>query len=302
MAARKQLQLFDDHYDMLADSVRMDAYAEAISRTVRPGDRVLDLGAGLGILGFMALKAGAAHLYAVEKTDSIELARKIAARNGLEDRVTFFHGNSKDFELQEPVDVLLSETLGSFGVEENTLDFTLDARRRLLKPDGRMLPEALRLWLAPVNQEDASRKVGFWQTVQGLDFSPAVDELLARMSPADIGMQDLMARPLVFQDVDLALHEQTTLQNTLVFPIARTGTLHGVAGWFQVELCPGVQFSTGPEAPATHWRQAVFPLREPVPVVPGDFLEVTLRIGPQGPRSDDTVVQLDYRCTQVSKQ
>ena len=73
MASRKQLQLFDDHYDMLADGVRMTAYAEAIRRTVRPGDRVLDLGAGLGILGFMALKAGAAHVYAVEKSDSIDL-------------------------------------------------------------------------------------------------------------------------------------------------------------------------------------------------------------------------------------
>jgi predicted RNA methylase len=300
MASRKQLQLFDDHYDMLADEVRMKAYAEAIGRTVRPGDRVLDLGAGLGILGFMALRAGAAHVYSVEKTDSIELARKIAERNGLSDRVTFFHGNSKDFVLDEPVDVLLSETLGSFGVEENTLDFTLDARRRLLKPGGRLLPEALRLWLAPVSQERAWRKVGFWQEVQGLDFSPAVDELQSRMSPADIGMQDLMARPQVFHDVDLALHEQTTLQNTLLFPVARPGTLYGIAGWFQVELCPGVQISTGPEAPPTHWRQAVFPLREPIGVVAGDFLEVTLKVGPAGPRSDDTVVELDYRCTQVS--
>lgn len=301
MASRKQLQLFDDHYDMLADDVRMTAYADAIRRTVRPGDRVLDLGAGLGILGFMALKAGAAHVYAIEKTDSIELARALAARNGLSDRVTFFHGNSRDFTLDEPVDVLLSETLGSFGVEENTLGFTLDARRRLLAPGGRMIPGALRLWLAPVCQERAWDKVGFWQEVQGLDFSPAVDELLSRMSPADISVADLMARPLVFHDVDLSSHEQVALQSTLVFPIARPGTLYGVAGWFQVELCSGVQISTAPGAPPTHWRQAVFPLREPVQVVVGDFMEVTLRVGPDDPRSDDTVVQLDYRCTQVGK-
>ncbi len=301
MASRKQLQLFDDHYDMLADGVRMTAYAEAIRRTVRPGDRVLDLGAGLGILGFMALKAGAAHVYAVEKSDSIELARKLAARNGLSDRVTFFHGNSRDFTLDEPVDVLLSETLGSFGVEENTLDFTLDARTRLLATGGRMIPGALRLWLAPVCQEEARAKVAFWQQVQGLDFSPAAYELLSRMAPADIGVADLMARPQVFHDIDLAYNEQVALDNTLVFPILRPGTLYGVAGWFQVELCPGVQISTAPGAPPTHWRQAVFPLREPVQVVLGDFLEVTLRIRPEGPRSDDTVVQLETRCTQVGK-
>ena len=140
MAFRKQLQLYDDHHAMLADRVRMDAYADAIARVVRPGDRVLDLGAGLGVLGFLALRAGAAHVIAVEKTDSIRLAERLAAQNGLADRMTFFHGSSKDLVLDAPVDVLLSETLGSFGIEENTLDFTLDARRRLLKPAGRLLP------------------------------------------------------------------------------------------------------------------------------------------------------------------
>ncbi len=301
MASRKQLQLFDDHHDMLADGVRMRAYAEAIRKTVQPGDRVVDLGAGLGILGFLALQAGAAHVYAVEKTDSIELARRLAEQNGLSDRVTFFHGSSTDFTLDEPADLLLSETLGSFGVEENTLAFTLDARRRLLSPQGRMLPRALRLWLAPICLEQARAKVEFWRSVQGLDFSPAIDELVSRMAPADIGVEHLMAAPQVFADVDLRQHEDLALRNTLLYPIQRPGTLHGVAGWFQVDLAPGILISTAPNAPSTHWRQAVFPLREPIEVAAGDYLEVTLAIGPAGPRSDDTVVELSCRCTQAVK-
>ncbi len=300
MAFRKQLQLFDDHHDMLADGVRMGAYREAIAQVVRSGDRVVDLGAGLGILGFLALQAGASHVYAIEKSDSIELARRIAEVNGLSDRVSFFHGNSKDFTLEQPADVLLSETLGSFGVEENTLDFTLDARRRLLVPGGRMLPRGLRLWLAPVSLPSARAKVAFWRSVQGLDFSPAVDELLSRMAPADVAVEHLMAAPQVFADIDLRTHEELALRNTLLYPVLRPGTLHGVAGWFQVDLAPGVLISTAPNAPATHWRQAVFPLREPIEVVAGDYLEVTLAIGPEGPRSDDTVVSLEVRSTQLA--
>lgn len=297
MAFRKQLQLYDDHHMMLADTQRMKAYAEAIRRTIQPGDRVVDMGAGLGILGLLALRAGAEHVYAIEKTDSIELAREIAEKNGVSDRMTFFHGSSKDFTLDEPADVLLSETLGSFGLEENTLDFTLDARRRLIRPDGRLLPRALRVWVAPVTHPEAHAKVAFWKDVRGFDFSPAVDEALGRMAQADITVENLLSGAQLFEQVDLRTHEHASVDKKLVFPIQRAGAIHGIAGWFAVSLCDGVVLKSGPDAPPTHWKQAFFPLREAVEVQPGDYFELTMSLGPKGPRSDDTAVSVDWRCT-----
>jgi len=296
MPFRKQLMLFEDHRDMLADSVRMNAYASAIEGVVKPGDRVVDLGAGLGILGFMALRAGAAHVDAIEQTDSIELAKRLAERNGFADRMTFHRANSKDVELSEPADVLLSETLGSFGVEENTLDFFADARR-LLKPEGRMLPRALRLWLVPVEQQEP--RLDFWRDVAGFDFSPALDELSSRMSTTTVAIEDFLALPQVYQDIDLRTNDRRELSNTLLFRVLRAGRIHGVAGWFQVNLCPVVAFSTGPDSAPTHWKQAFFPLRQPIEVRAGDHFEATLRLGPKGTRSDDTRVDLSVRCTQI---
>ena len=46
----------DEHRTYLADDVRLCRYAAALQRIVSPGDVVLDLGAGTGILGFFALK------------------------------------------------------------------------------------------------------------------------------------------------------------------------------------------------------------------------------------------------------
>jgi SAM-dependent methyltransferase len=69
---------------------------------VNPGDTVMDIGAGSGILSFVAAKLGAGRVYGTEVND---LAVAIASRNasllGVQDRVEFRHGS-----LFEPLDGL----------------------------------------------------------------------------------------------------------------------------------------------------------------------------------------------------
>ena len=43
-----------EHEEMLSDSVRVEAYHRALRRNVAPGDVVLDLGSGTGLLAFLA--------------------------------------------------------------------------------------------------------------------------------------------------------------------------------------------------------------------------------------------------------
>ena len=54
------------HQVMLGDRVRLRAYDEAMRRTVRPGDVVVDVGAGTVVLSLLALRHGASHVYAIE--------------------------------------------------------------------------------------------------------------------------------------------------------------------------------------------------------------------------------------------
>jgi SAM-dependent methyltransferase len=299
---RKALTLFDDYYEMMSDRVRTGAYERAIEQLVQPGDIVVDLGAGLGILTLLALRAGAAKVYAIEKSDSIELMRKVVDANGLSERVVFLAESSRDVTLDERADVLLSETLGSFGVEENTVEFTIDARDRLLKPDGRLLPSALELFLCPVELPEEHEKVAFWADVHGFDFTAAQSEHVSRMSLAGVKERALLGAPQRYASIDLATVDDGTLEGRQVFPITRKGTIHGLAGWFRATLAPDVVIDTAPSAPPTHWRQAFFPFRDPVDVIRGDHLEVTLSVRPEGERSDNTSISYDFRCTQLANE
>jgi predicted RNA methylase len=100
----------DAHREFLSDAVRLRAYEAAICRHVRAGDVVVDLGAGSGILGLLACRAGASRVYAIEPSGLIELARAIAVENGVADRIRWIHQAAVEVTLPERADVLVGCT------------------------------------------------------------------------------------------------------------------------------------------------------------------------------------------------
>jgi histone-arginine methyltransferase CARM1 len=65
---------------MLQDSIRTSMYQTAIisnAQQLFQGKKVMDLGAGSGILSYFAVKAGAAAVYAVEASDMADKIKKL---------------------------------------------------------------------------------------------------------------------------------------------------------------------------------------------------------------------------------
>ena len=157
---------------MVGDDVRTSAFRASIAATVRPGDVVLDVGAGSGILSLFAAQAGAARVYGIERAPAAAaLARRIVADNGLDDRVQIVDGDAESALLPEPVDVIVSEWCGVFGVDENMLAPVLAARDRWLKPGGRLIPGPVTAWIAPVFDPAGVEATAFHSRAYGLDLT-----------------------------------------------------------------------------------------------------------------------------------
>jgi len=125
------------HRWMLRDKVRNEAYRKAIMAIVKPGDVVIDVGAGSGILSIFAAQAGARKVYAVERTGIARLAQMMIEANGVGDRVEIIQSDLEDIDLPEKANVIVSEWMGGLGVDENMLPPVVMARDRFLVPGGR---------------------------------------------------------------------------------------------------------------------------------------------------------------------
>jgi len=96
---------------VFAPSYTSRTLAEALE--IQPGDTVIDVGCGSGVLSFVAARLGAGRVYGVDLSPTaIEVARRNATLLGLEDRVEFRVG-----DLFEPVrgiqaDVVIGDVSG----------------------------------------------------------------------------------------------------------------------------------------------------------------------------------------------
>ncbi len=280
------------HRTMICDRVRTDAFRRAIGSVVRPGDVVLDVGAGTGILSLFAARAGAARVYAVERTTVSVLAQELAAANGLGDIVHVIHGDIMDIELPEGVDLIVSEWLGGFGIDEGMLPPVIAARDRWLKPGGQMIPRSVTAWTALVHDRHLAETMEFLRDdAYGFRLDPLVEmtvnEILysgssrhlsdraRRSEPGRLWTTDARAVPL---DVAGSPHEAEVLLR-----VHEPGTANALALWFSAELASGVPLSVGPGDPPTHWGMTMAPLRAPVRVTPGTGVRARVRTAPARP-------------------
>jgi protein arginine N-methyltransferase 1 len=269
--------VLDEHRHYLADEVRVSAFEEAIHDIVNTDDVVLDLGCGTGILGLLACRAGARRVYSIEAGSIIGLAREVARANGFDGRMTFIRELSTSAQLPERADVLVTDQIGGLGFEAGLIDVVADAERRLLKPDYRSVPCAVTLIAAPVEAPAQWRDVRFWSgPVAGLTFEPFARAAASTGYRVMLDSGQLLAAPAPLGTVSVR-DSNTRFSARVDTTVQRSGTLHGIACWFEARLSPGVTMTNSPVASRRINRRQVFlPAARAIDVECGDTVALAL--------------------------
>lgn len=281
---------------MLSDPLRTPLLLKAVQKTVKRGDVVLDLGCGTGILSFAAASAGAKKVYACDVDEAIHFARAEAKKLSLADRIRFHRGLSFDLKIPEPVDVIIAETVGGLGLDENIVPSVYDARKRFLKKGGKIIPGRLRVFVAPVDKippfppfsKGGNRGRPPLAKGGGGDLIPLV---FTKIKPPD-----LLASPKIYQEIDFRIVEAIGFDHELEFRSKKAGALTGFAGWFEASFAPGIVTNTAPNRPLTHWKQTFLPVRPQSRVKKGDLISFRLRIYPKGGLySTESAIEWGYK-------
>lgn len=266
---------------MLRDLVRGDVFREALKQVIHPESVVLDIGAGTGILSLFAAQAGARKVYAVERTSIVDLARKIIQVNGYEEKIELIQADAQNLNLPEMVDVIVSEWLGPFGVDENFLPPVLEARDRWLKPNGFLLPDSVTAWMAPIWDPKLDGDLFFWQTrPYGFDFNlignHTADEI--RYKQDHISPDSLLSEPQVMWSNHVrncsVEESRGPFQAKLTFHLNKPGQVNGFAMWFSAGFPGELELSCAPGMPETHWSRTVCPLERVLFAEPNTPLQV----------------------------
>jgi len=269
------------HRTLLADRVRNAAFHAALARViVRGKTTVADIGAGTGFLGFLAAKLGAKRVDLYEAAEVAEVARKLLRHNRLTNcRIAQAH--STDVATPERVDLVVSETLGNYPFEENIIATLNDARARFLAPGGRIIPRRIEQFVCPVTAERLYRELVAWDDVgYGLDFAPAKVMSLNNIYVRWLDAGDLLdagTAAAAWDKVTFEGRNKTTRAGEAVWRVRRPAKIYGLALWWSAELVDGVELSTGPLAPRTHWEQLYLPVLSPIAMAAGQTLAARLR-------------------------
>ncbi len=293
---------------MLWDAVRVDAFRRVLERNA-PGNVLVEIGCGHGVLACLAVHAGAKRVFAIEETSMIEVAREVARANQMDDRIVFCEGNSLDVEIGEWADVVYGDLMGPDPLGAGLLVYAHDAATRFLRPGGVLVPSRLTLCAVGIDSRRIAQEVLTAQRwlrraealsrVFELELSPLVDasrttferayesfaykERLEPQADGHANRDRILTQEARILDLDLHRADpHRRVDTVLSLRVDSPGTLNAIATYAIVHLDNDHLLSTSPQASERplSWGGQFISTLDPIEVEPGTAVEVEVTVTP----------------------
>ena len=275
------------HYSMMNDTARNAAFLRSFRAVGITGKHVLEIGTGAGLLAMMLARENPASLVSCETSPVLfEMAKRVIAENGLADAIKTVNKLSSELQVgvdvEQRADVVVAEIVDSVLVGEGILPSLKDARARLLKAGGRIIPCGMSLYAAPFSS-DLIYRDSFVEPNPEFELS-AFNEFGSRVHrPLVFGIHPhkILGQSARLFSIDLMKDDLVPFSGEVEIPVTAEGPLHGYVLWFELELAPGIVVSNPPEDIYTHWGQAVSMVESGGTVRPGQVIKLGFEVSEQ---------------------
>ena len=271
------------HTPMMNDHIRNKAYRDALQAAVKTDSHVLEIGTGSGLLAMMAAHCGAERVTTCEMSTSIAaVAKDIVSSNGMASTVEIISKQSTKLDvgayLARPADILVSEVLSSEFLGEGVLDSIEDAKRRLLIPDGQVIPRSGSIRIALFGGDHIRQNI--WvDKVSGFDLSN-FNYITAKKVYVFANMYDikLLSEETSAFTFDFSGDSSFPPDNCVIeIPVRTAGKCYGIIQWNQLHMDENIIFENHPyeKTMASAWKHVLYIFDKPIVLKVGQIAVIS---------------------------
>jgi tetratricopeptide (TPR) repeat protein len=270
------------HIPMMNEQERNQAFHAGLQAAVTPEKTVFEIGTGSGILAMMAARLGAKQVVTCEAVSLVaETAAKIVARNGFQDRVKVLskpsHAVQLGKDLPAKADILLHEVFSSELLGEHVLPAIEDAKARLLKPGGLVLPSAASIMIALVGGDELGKNLHVGESF-GFDLSDfnAIHPKKRPLYREDLEPVLLSAEVEAFRFDFMKQSSFPAERKTIEVKVTQPARCYGLIQWIRIELGAGVVFENHPSRrkAVSNWQHTIYGFDEPLELQQGSIVRI----------------------------
>ena len=176
--------------------------------------------------------------------------------------------------------MIISEVLSAEFVGEGVRTTTLDAKQRLLKPNGKMIPQSGKIKISLIGDSPEVFDAATVSKVNGFDLSKFNSITKSKLGLFLRDKPLLLSLPKDAFNINICDGNEVLKEEKIITLQAnRDGLCLGIIQWLWVRLYKNIEYENKPGENNSHWPTPVYLFDKPISVKAGDVLNIKSILG-----------------------